>query len=132
MGDCTLRIIIDRLKREFKVEINQGAPQVAYKEALTKSVEHKEVYKKQTGGRGKFADIVFEIGPRDDMTDGKTGLEFVNDIVGGVIPRDSFLQFRRDLSSQCQTVLLQDTRSTHESKIVPRFLPRCGFRFTFV
>ena len=66
MGELHLEIIIDRLKREFKVEINQGAPQVAYKEALTKSVEHKEVYKKQTGGRGKFADIVFEIGPRDE------------------------------------------------------------------
>lgn len=85
MGELHLEIIIDRLRREFKVEINQGAPQVAYKEALTASVEHKEVYKKQTGGRGKFADIVFEIGPRDD---GKEGLEFVNDIVGGVIPRE--------------------------------------------
>jgi len=73
------------VKREFKVEINQGAPQVAYKEALTSSVEHKEVYKKQTGGRGKFADIVFEIGLRDD---GKEGLEFVNDIVGGAVPRE--------------------------------------------
>lgn len=85
MGELHLEIIIDRLKREFKVEINQGAPQVAYKEALTKSVEHKEVYKKQTGGRGKFADIVFELAPRED---GKEGLEFVNDIVGGVIPRE--------------------------------------------
>jgi elongation factor G len=85
MGELHLEIIIDRLRREFKVEINQGAPQVAYKEALTKSVEHKEVYKKQTGGRGKFADIVFEMGPRDD---GKEGLEFINDIVGGVIPRE--------------------------------------------
>jgi len=85
MGELHLEIIIDRLKREFKVEINQGAPQVAYKEALTKSVEHKEVYKKQTGGRGKFADIVFELAPRED---GKDGLEFVNDIVGGVIPRE--------------------------------------------
>jgi len=85
MGELHLEIIIDRLRREFKVEINQGAPQVAYKEALTSSVEHKEVYKKQTGGRGKFADIVFEIGPRDD---GKEGLEFVNDVVGGAIPRE--------------------------------------------
>jgi elongation factor G len=85
MGELHLEIIIDRLKREFKVEINQGAPQVAYKEALTASVEHKEVYKKQTGGRGKFADIVFELAPRED---GKEGLEFVNDIVGGVIPRE--------------------------------------------
>ncbi|CAN5612654.1 elongation factor G [soil metagenome] len=85
MGELHLEIIIERLKREFKVEINQGAPQVAYKETITKSVEHKEVYKKQTGGRGKFADIVFEIGPREDE---KQGLEFINNIVGGVIPRE--------------------------------------------
>jgi elongation factor G len=88
MGELHLEIIIDRLRREFKVEINQGAPQVAYKEALTKSIEHKEVYKKQTGGRGKFADIVFEIGPRVVAEGEKDGLEFVNDIVGGVIPRE--------------------------------------------
>lgn len=85
MGELHLEIIIDRMRREFKVEINQGAPQVAYKEALTKMSEHREVYKKQTGGRGKFADIVFELMPRED---GKEGLEFVNDIVGGVIPRE--------------------------------------------
>lgn len=91
MGELHLEIIIDRLKREFKVEINQGAPQVAYKEALTKSIEHKEVYKKQTGGRGKFADIVFEIGPRVLEEGDKEGLEFINDIVGGVIPRE-FIQ----------------------------------------
>ncbi|GAA4446322.1 elongation factor G [Ravibacter arvi] len=91
MGELHLEIIIDRLRREFKVEVNQGAPQVAYKEALTKTFEHREVYKKQTGGRGKFADIVFEIGPRDDHEEGKeknTGLQFVNQIVGGVIPRE--------------------------------------------
>ncbi len=88
MGELHLEIIIDRLRREFKVEINQGAPQVAYKEALTKSVEHKEEYKKQTGGRGKFADIVFEMGPRVLGPEDKPGLEFVNDIVGGVIPRE--------------------------------------------
>ena len=88
MGELHLEIIIDRLRREFKVEINQGAPQVAYKEALTKSIEHKEVYKKQTGGRGKFADIVFEIGPRVLGPEDKPGLEFENDIVGGVIPRE--------------------------------------------
>ncbi len=85
MGELHLEIIIDRLKREFNVEINQGAPQVAYKENLTTTVEHREVYKKQTGGRGKFADIVFELGPRDDE---KEGLEFINNIVGGVIPRE--------------------------------------------
>lgn len=87
MGELHLDIIIDRLKREFKVEINQGAPQVAYKEALRASVEHKEVYKKQTGGRGKFADIVFEIGVKDDDYE-KDGLQFVNGIVGGVIPKE--------------------------------------------
>jgi len=85
MGELHLEIIIDRLKREFKVEINQGAPQVAYKECLTTNVEHREVYKKQSGGRGKFADINFELGPR---TDGKDGLEFVDEIKGGVIPRE--------------------------------------------
>lgn len=91
MGELHLDIIIDRLKREFKVEINQGAPQVAYKEALFASVEHKEVYKKQTGGKGKFADIVFELGPKDpDPETGeiKPGLEFDNAIVGGVIPKE--------------------------------------------
>ncbi len=90
MGELHLEIIIDRLKREFKLEINQGAPQVAYKEALTATIEHKEVYKKQTGGRGKFADIAFEIGPRE-IVEGepvKPGLEFVNKIVGGVIPKE--------------------------------------------
>ncbi|PRY16194.1 translation elongation factor 2 (EF-2/EF-G) [Pontibacter ummariensis] len=85
MGELHLEIIIDRMKREFKVELNQGAPQVAYKETITKSVEHREVFKKQSGGRGKFADIVFEMGPRED---GKQGLEFVNAIVGGVIPKE--------------------------------------------
>jgi len=85
MGELHLEIIIDRMRREFKIEINQGAPQVAYKEAITKNVEHREVYKKQSGGKGKFADIVFEIGPREDN---KPGLEFVNQIVGGVIPRE--------------------------------------------
>lgn len=91
MGELHLEIIIDRLKREFKVEINQGAPQVAYKEALFGSIEHKEVYKKQTGGKGKFADIVFELGPKDpDPETGeiKAGLDFVNGIVGGVIPKE--------------------------------------------
>ncbi len=85
MGELHLEIIIDRMKREFKVEINQGAPQVAYKESLTKSTEHREVFKKQSGGRGKFADIVFELSPREDE---KLGLEFVNNIVGGVIPKE--------------------------------------------
>ncbi len=87
MGELHLDIIIDRLKREFKVEINQGAPQVAYKEAVNIAVEHKEVYKKQSGGRGKFADIVFELSPADEDFEGE-GLQFVNQIVGGVIPKE--------------------------------------------
>jgi elongation factor G len=85
MGELHLEIIVDRLKREFKLEVNQGAPEVAYKEALTKTIKHREVYKKQTGGRGKFADIQFEIGPADE---GHVGLQFVNDIFGGSIPRE--------------------------------------------
>ncbi|HAA13605.1 MAG TPA: elongation factor G [Cytophagales bacterium] len=91
MGELHLEIIMDRLRREFKVEVDQGAPQVAYKEAITSTIEHKEVYKKQSGGRGKFADIVFEIGPADQPEEGeelKPGLQFQNDIVGGVIPKE--------------------------------------------
>ncbi|MEP2274326.1 MAG: elongation factor G [Reichenbachiella sp.] len=87
MGELHLDIIIDRLKREFKVEINQGAPEVAYKEAIQTLVDHKEVYKKQSGGKGKFADIVFELSPVDEDFD-KTGLQFDNKIVGGVIPKE--------------------------------------------
>ncbi len=87
MGELHLDIIIDRLKREFKVEINQGAPQVAYKEAIQSSLEHKEVYKKQSGGKGKFADIVFEIGPKDEDYE-QDGLQFDNKIVGGVVPKE--------------------------------------------
>ncbi|HPF11415.1 MAG TPA: elongation factor G [Flavobacteriaceae bacterium] len=86
MGELHLDIIVDRLKREFKVEVNQGKPQVEYKEAITKTTEHREVYKKQTGGRGKFADIVFTLGPAED--DKAVGLEFVNEVKGGNIPRE--------------------------------------------
>jgi elongation factor G len=85
MGELHLDIIVDRLRREFKVEVNQGKPQVEYKEALTASADHREVYKKQTGGRGKFADIVFTIEPAEE---GKSGLEFVNKIKGGNIPKE--------------------------------------------
>jgi len=85
MGELHLEIIIDRLQREFKVECNQGAPQVNYKEAITTMIVHREIYKKQTGGRGKFADIQVEIGPADED---KPGLTFVNDIFGGAIPRE--------------------------------------------
>jgi elongation factor G len=86
-----LEIIIDRMKREFKVEVNQGNPQVAYKEAFTKTIEHREVLKKQTGGRGKFADIIFEIGPADKewiKENPGAHFQFVNDIFGGAIPRE--------------------------------------------
>jgi elongation factor G len=85
MGELHLDIIVDRLRREFKVEVNQGQPQVEYKEALTATADHREVYKKQTGGRGKFADIVFTIEPAEE---GKPGLEFVNEIKGGNIPKE--------------------------------------------
>lgn len=85
MGELHLEILVDRLKREFKVECNQGRPQVAYKEALTGSASHREVYKKQTGGRGKFADIQFELGPADDNV---VGLQFIDEVKGGNIPRE--------------------------------------------
>ena len=86
MGELHLDIIVDRLKREFKVEVNQGAPQVNYRENIQSSVDHREVYKKQSGGRGKFADIVVKIEPQTD--DSKTGLEFINEIKGGNIPKE--------------------------------------------
>ena len=85
MGELHLDIIIDRLKREFKVECNQGAPQVSYKEAITMPVEHRHVFKKQTGGRGKFADIIFRMEPGEE---GKEGLVFVNEVKGGNIPKE--------------------------------------------
>ncbi len=91
MGELHLEIIIDRMRREFKVEVNQGAPQVAYKEAFNATIEHREVLKKQTGGRGKFADIQFAIGPADaewlKENEGKS-FQFVNDIFGGSIPKE--------------------------------------------
>ncbi|HET9745511.1 MAG TPA: elongation factor G [Chitinophagaceae bacterium] len=91
MGELHLEIIVDRMKREFKVEVNQGAPQVAYKEAFQATIEHRETLKKQTGGRGKFADIVFEFGPADaewktENPDKK--FQFINDLFGGSIPRE--------------------------------------------
>ena len=86
MGELHLEIIVDRLRREFKVEVNQGAPQVSYREAITAPIEHREVYKKQSGGRGKFDDIYVKITPQDNAE--KAGLEFVNSIKGGNIPRE--------------------------------------------
>ncbi len=87
MGELHLDIIIDRMKREFKVEVNVGEPQVEYKEAVTQTVDHREVYKKQSGGRGKFGDIVFTLGPVDDDFEGE-GLQFENKIKGGNIPKE--------------------------------------------
>jgi elongation factor G len=96
MGELHLEILVDRLKREFKVEVNQGAPQVAYREAITKKVDHREVYKKQTGGRGKFADIYVEVGPAE-----KEGehFEFLDEIKGGVIPKEFIPAIKKGLES---------------------------------
>ena len=85
MGELHLDILVDRMRREFKVEVNQGEPQVEYKENLTMAANHREVYKKQSGGRGKFADIVFVLEPADDN---KPGLEFINEIKGGNVPKE--------------------------------------------
>ena len=97
MGELHLEIIVDRLKREFKVECDQGAPQVTYKEALTATVDHREKLKKQSGGSGLFADMQFELGPADEeflesdeFKSGKTKLQFINKIVGGAIPKEFF------------------------------------------
>ena len=85
MGELHLDIIVDRLRREFGVDINQGAPQVNYKEAITQTVQHRELFKKQSGGRGKFADIIVEIGPADE---GQTGLQFIDEVKGGNVPKE--------------------------------------------
>jgi elongation factor G len=85
MGELHLDILVDRMRREFKVEVNQGEPQVEYKEAFTRSAQHREVYKKQSGGRGKFADIVFIIEPADE---GVVGLQFINSVKGGNVPKE--------------------------------------------
>lgn len=108
MGELHLEIIVDRLKREFKVECNQGAPQVSYKESITGSASHREVYKKQTGGRGKFADIQFEIAPADAewMEKGNSGLQFVNEITGGAIPREFIPAVQKGFESAMNTGVL--------------------------
>ncbi len=105
MGELHLEIIVDRMRREFKVEINQGAPQVAYKEAFTATVTHREIYKKQTGGRGKFADIQFEIGPADEefLKEGKGTFQFINDIFGGSIPREFIPAIQKGFESSMGT-----------------------------
>ncbi len=109
MGELHLEIIIDRMRREFKVEVNQGAPQVAYKEAFRKSIEHRETLKKQTGGRGKFADIVFEIGPADAEWSKENPTEhfqFVNDIFGGSSPREFIQPIQKGFQAAMTTGVL--------------------------
>ena len=109
MGELHLEIIVDRMKREFKVEVNQGAPQVAYKEAFQASIEHRETLKKQTGGRGKFADIVFEFGPADvEWLKENPGehYQFINDIFGGSIPREFIPAIEKGFGSAMTTGVL--------------------------
>ena len=96
MGELHLDIIVDRLRREFGVEINQGAPHVNYKEAITSSVQHREVFKKQTGGHGKFADIIVEVGPADD---GVQGLQFESQVKGGNIPKEFIPSIQKGFES---------------------------------
>ncbi|MBK9275748.1 MAG: elongation factor G [Flavobacteriales bacterium] len=104
MGELHLEIIVDRMKREFKVECNQGAPQVKYKEAISGSVEHREVYKKQTGGRGKFADIHVRIEPQTDQE--KSGLEFIDEIKGGSIPKEFIPAVEKGFKASLQNGVL--------------------------
>ncbi|HMU15099.1 MAG TPA: elongation factor G [Flavobacteriales bacterium] len=104
MGELHLEIIVDRMKREFKVECNQGAPQVKYKEAITGSINHREVYKKQTGGRGKFADIHVTIEPQTDLT--KEGLEFIDLIKGGAIPKEFIPPVEKGFKASLQNGVL--------------------------
>src|ERR1051325_8947897 len=108
MGELHLEIIVDRMRREFKVEINQGAPQVAYKETFTASVQHREVFKKQTGGRGKFADIQFEMSPADEefLKEGKGRFQFVNDIFGGSIPKEFHASIAKGFEASMTTGVL--------------------------
>jgi len=105
MGELHLDIILDRLKREFKVECNQGAPQVAYKEAITGAVDHREIYKKQSGGRGKFADIQVTIEPVEDIEEAD-GLEFVNEIKGGNIPKEFIPSVEKGFKESMKTGVL--------------------------
>ncbi|HMR87094.1 MAG TPA: elongation factor G [Saprospiraceae bacterium] len=113
MGELHLEIIVDRLRREFKVEVNEGAPQVNYKEALTSSVEHTERLKKQSGGSGLFAQMSFELGPADEkfleseeFKSGKTKLQFVNDIFGGSVPKEYFASIVKGFTSMMDNGIL--------------------------
>jgi len=116
MGELHLEIIVDRMKREFKVEVNQGAPQVAYKEAFQATIQHRETLKKQTGGRGKFADIVFEIGPAEEEwmkeNPGKQ-MQFVNDIFGGSIPREFIAPIQKGFEASMSNGVLANYPVEH-------------------
>jgi elongation factor G len=109
MGELHLEIIVDRMRREFKVEINQGAPQVAYKESFANTIEHREILKKQSGGRGKFADIIFAFGPADEEwlkeNEGKH-FQFVNDLFGGSIPKEFVPAINKGFESAMTTGVL--------------------------
>ena len=116
MGELHLEIIVDRMRREFKVEVNQGAPQVAYKEAFQATIEHRETLKKQSGGRGKFADIVFEMGPADaEWLKENTGkqMQFVNDIFGGSIPREFIPAIQKGFEQSMSTGVLANYPVEH-------------------
>jgi elongation factor G len=103
MGELHLDIIVDRMRREFGVDVNEGRPEVAYKEAITQTVRHHEIYKKQTGGKGKFADILFEIGPADEDVQ---GLQFINDVKGGNIPKEYIPAIEKGFKESMQNGVL--------------------------
>ncbi|MCX6273178.1 MAG: elongation factor G [Bacteroidetes bacterium] len=107
MGELHLEILIDRLKREFKIECNSGAPQVAYKEAITKKIQHREVYRKQHGGKGKFADMLVEVSPADK---GVRGLQFINEITGGNIPKEYIPAIQKGFASAMMNGVLAGFR----------------------
>ncbi|MEY3945565.1 MAG: hypothetical protein RJB03_271 [Bacteroidota bacterium] len=116
MGELHLEIIVDRMRREFKVEVNQGAPQVAYKEAFQATIEHRETLKKQTGGRGKFADIQFSIGPADEewlKENAGKQMQFVNDIFGGSIPREFIPAIQKGFEQSMSTGVLANYPVEH-------------------
>lgn len=127
MGELHLDIIIDRLKREFKVECNQGKPQVNYKEAITKDVTLREVYKKQSGGRGKFADIIVTVGPKDeDYTEGD--LQFINEVKGGNVPKEFIPSVQKGFQDCLKSGVLGGFPCNWlEGDFNGWFVPPCGF-----
>jgi elongation factor G len=133
MGELHLEIIVDRMRREFKVEVNQGAPQVAYKEAFNATIQHREVLKKQSGGRGKFADIMFELGPIDaewKEANPDKHFQFVNDIFGGSIPREFIPSISKGFENSMGTgVLASYPVDNLKVRIYDGSFPRSGFRF---